>query len=57
MHAEHPRPAAMTARRALLFCAGTEIRIRVEEELLRRRFHEALERYRRRVKAYIPLVR
>jgi protein-S-isoprenylcysteine O-methyltransferase Ste14 len=42
---------------ALLFCIGTEIRIRVEESLLRERFAAALEQYRRRVKAYIPLVR
>jgi protein-S-isoprenylcysteine O-methyltransferase Ste14 len=41
----------------VMFCLGTEIRVRVEESLLRERFPEALRDYQRRVKAYIPFVR
>jgi protein-S-isoprenylcysteine O-methyltransferase Ste14 len=41
----------------LLFCLGTEIRVRVEEGLLGARFPEALREQQRRVKAYIPFVR
>jgi protein-S-isoprenylcysteine O-methyltransferase Ste14 len=40
-----------------LYIAGTEIRIRAEEDLLRARFKEEFEDYRRRVPAYIPFVR
>jgi protein-S-isoprenylcysteine O-methyltransferase Ste14 len=40
-----------------LFAAGTEIRVRTEDDLLRSRFGEEFERYRRGVKAYIPFVR
>jgi protein-S-isoprenylcysteine O-methyltransferase Ste14 len=40
-----------------LFIAGTEIRVRTEDALLRGRFGAAFEEYRRSVKAYIPWVR
>lgn len=40
-----------------LYVAGTEIRIRAEEGLLRARFGEEFEEYRRRVPAYLPLLR
>ena len=41
----------------LVYCAGTEIRVLIEEALLSNRFPKALLDYKRRVKAYIPLVR
>ena len=37
--------------------AGTEIRVRVEDALLRSRFGETFEQYRRTVPAYVPYVR
>lgn len=40
-----------------LYIAGTEIRIRAEESLLRARFGREFEEYRRQVPAYIPFVR
>lgn len=40
-----------------LYILGTEIRVRTEDGLLRSRFPEEFARYRRRVPAYIPLVR
>jgi protein-S-isoprenylcysteine O-methyltransferase Ste14 len=40
-----------------LFIAGTEIRVRAEDGLLRERFGPAFEDYRRSVKAYIPFIR
>jgi protein-S-isoprenylcysteine O-methyltransferase Ste14 len=42
---------------AAVFLAGTEIRVRTEDGLLASRFGDAFAAYRRRVKAYIPLVR
>ena len=39
------------------FVAGTEIRVRAEDGLLRERFGQAFEDYRRSVKAYVPFVR
>ncbi len=48
-----PWPIASLA----LFVAGTEIRVRTEDGLLRSRFGEEFERYRRAVNAYIPFVR
>jgi protein-S-isoprenylcysteine O-methyltransferase Ste14 len=42
---------------AALYLAGTEIRIRAEESLLRARFGDPFEEYRRRVPAYLPFVR
>jgi protein-S-isoprenylcysteine O-methyltransferase Ste14 len=41
----------------LLFIAGTEIRVHAEDGLLRSRFGDEFEGYRRQVKAYIPYVR
>jgi protein-S-isoprenylcysteine O-methyltransferase Ste14 len=41
----------------VIYCVGTEIRVRVEEALLSIRFPEAVLNYQRRVRAYIPLVR
>lgn len=40
-----------------LFIVGTEIRVNTEDGLLRSRFGDAFEEYRRRVPAYIPFVR
>jgi protein-S-isoprenylcysteine O-methyltransferase Ste14 len=40
-----------------VFVAGTEIRVRVEEQLLASRFGGQFEDYRRRVPAYIPFLR
>jgi protein-S-isoprenylcysteine O-methyltransferase Ste14 len=40
-----------------LFVVGIEIRVRVEDELLRGRFGERFEEWRRRVPAYLPPVR
>jgi len=41
----------------LMFMAGTEIRVRAEERLLRSRFGEEFDAYTRRVPAYVPFVR
>jgi len=40
-----------------LYIAGTEILIQAEEGLLRARFGEEFEEYRRRVPAYLPFLR
>jgi protein-S-isoprenylcysteine O-methyltransferase Ste14 len=40
-----------------VFIVGTEIRVRTEDRLLRSRFGEKFEEYRRNVPAYIPLIR
>jgi protein-S-isoprenylcysteine O-methyltransferase Ste14 len=40
-----------------LYIAGTEIRIHAEEGLLRARFGEEFEKYRRSVPAYVPFLR
>jgi protein-S-isoprenylcysteine O-methyltransferase Ste14 len=39
---------------AAIFLAGTEIRIRREEQLLRETFGHAFEEYMRRVPAFVP---
>lgn len=41
----------------ILFIAGTEIRVRIEDNLLASRFGEVFREYRKRVPAYIPFVR
>jgi len=40
-----------------VYCAGTEVRVWAEEQILERRFPNQLAEYRKRVKAYIPFVR
>jgi len=50
-------PLQWAAVSLALFVAGTEIRVRTEDGLLRSRFGQAFEDYRRQVKAYIPYVR
>jgi len=47
----------LLAAAVAFFIAGTEIRIRIEEGLLRSTFGESYEVYRRHVSAYIPFVR
>ena len=41
----------------LVFLAGIEIRVRVEDALLASRFGKAFDEYRRAVPAYIPMIR
>jgi protein-S-isoprenylcysteine O-methyltransferase Ste14 len=41
----------------VLFVAGTEIRVHIEERLLSARFGDAFQKYQHSVSAYIPLVR
>ena len=41
----------------VIFIVGIEIRIHAEEGLLRAKFGDEFEAYRRRVRAYIPFVR
>ena len=41
----------------LLFLAGTEIRVRIEDNLLASRFGDQFRHYQRTISAYIPLVR
>ena len=41
----------------VLFIAGTEIRIRIEDQLLRGRFGAEFEAWKRAVPAYLPFVR
>lgn len=41
----------------ILFVAGTEIRVRIEDNLLASRFGERFREYQQRVPAYVPLVR
>jgi len=41
----------------VLYIVGTEVRIRAEEGLLRARFGDAFEEYRRKVPAYLPFLR
>lgn len=45
------------AAAALLFFAGTEIRVRAEDALLRARFGAAFEEYSRTVRAWLPFLR
>jgi protein-S-isoprenylcysteine O-methyltransferase Ste14 len=41
----------------VVFLAGTEIRVRIEDRLLARRFGEQFENFRRSTSAYIPMIR
>jgi protein-S-isoprenylcysteine O-methyltransferase Ste14 len=40
-----------------VFLVGTEIRVRIEDQLLAARFGEQFEQYRRSTRAYLPLLR
>lgn len=40
-----------------VYMAGTEVRVRAEDRILRQRFGAAFEDYRRRVAAYLPFIR
>ncbi len=48
-------PAVLAA--VAFFVAGTEIRVRSEEKLLRERFGAEFDAYAARVPAYVPLLR
>ena len=50
-------PLWLLAVAGVFFVAGTEIRVRVEDRLLAAGFGDRFAEYRRRVPAYIPLVR
>jgi protein-S-isoprenylcysteine O-methyltransferase Ste14 len=50
-------PWPLLALSIALFVAGTEIRVHVEENLLRGRFGETFQKYQQSVSAYVPLVR
>ena len=50
-------PPMFFAIALLLFLAGTEIRVRIEDRLLADRFGEEFRAYRQRTAAYIPLLR
>jgi protein-S-isoprenylcysteine O-methyltransferase Ste14 len=50
-------PLPMLLAATFLFTIGTEIRVRIEDDLLASRFGEQFGQYRRRVAAYIPFLR
>lgn len=50
-------PLWLFALAAILFMAGTEIRVRVEDNLLSSRFGEEFEVYQKSVSAYLPFSR
>jgi len=50
-------PLLMILLASLVFIAGVEIRVRIEDKLLASRFGDRFDEYRRRVPAYIPFVR
>lgn len=50
-------PWLLFAIALVIFLAGTEIRVRIEDGLLASRFGEEFQAYRKEVPAYIPLVR
>lgn len=50
-------PVPLLPIAVILFVAGTEIRIRIEDRLLASRFRDEFQGYRRTVSAYIPFVR
>jgi protein-S-isoprenylcysteine O-methyltransferase Ste14 len=52
-----PTPPARFLLSLVLFAAGTEIRMRVEDQLLARRFGAAFDAYRKRVPALIPFTK
>ncbi len=50
-------PAPLLLAAAVVFAAGTEIRVRIEDALLASRFGEQFRDYQRAVRAYIPFIR
>jgi len=50
-------PWPLLALSAVVFIAGTEIRVRIEDKLLASRFGDRFEDYRRKVPAYIPFLK
>ena len=50
-------PVPLLVVAAILFVAGTEIRVRIEDQLLAARFRDEFQGYRRTVSAYIPFLR
>jgi protein-S-isoprenylcysteine O-methyltransferase Ste14 len=50
-----PWPVAVVA--LAMFLIGTEIRVHTEDQLLESRFGEEFRKYRKDVRAYVPLVR
>ena len=50
-------PALLLLISTLVFVAGTEVRVRIEDGLLESWFREDFRRYRQSVSAYIPFVR
>ena len=50
-------PAILFISAIVIFILGTEIRVRIEDNLLRSRFGEQFRRYQQSVSAYIPLIR
>lgn len=50
-------PAPLVLIATLIFVAGTEVRVRVEDGLLASWFRDEFPRYQSRVSAYIPFVR
>jgi protein-S-isoprenylcysteine O-methyltransferase Ste14 len=50
-------PALLFVAATVVFIAGTEIRVRIEDRLLAERFGQPFERYRHSTKAYLPLLR
>ena len=52
-----PQRRAEFAAAAVVFFAGTEIRVRVEDKLLVTRFGDRFRDYARTTSAYVPFVR
>jgi protein-S-isoprenylcysteine O-methyltransferase Ste14 len=50
-------PANLLLIATLVFLAGTEIRVRIEDRLLAARFTDEFQGYQRTVSAYIPFIR
>jgi protein-S-isoprenylcysteine O-methyltransferase Ste14 len=50
-------PAIRFIPAVLIFLAGTEIRVRIEDKLLADGFGDQFRQYRKRVSAYVPFVR
>jgi protein-S-isoprenylcysteine O-methyltransferase Ste14 len=50
-------PLLLFAVATVVFLAGTEIRVRIEDRLLEARFGEQFREYRRSTRAYLPLLR